>query len=144
MRIYDNGTYRDMTPAEIAAHRLAVAKMDAHQLAAAETDTVQPLTDDRKLSLLLGSIPEEPTPTVEPELGYRWQPVYTPSSGFAWELVEDPTALGTIKNPWHWVEGMAVRLGHHYTSDGEDRYAALQDGVPPALADGDWLREVST
>lgn len=133
MKKWVDGVISDMTPAEIAAH----------QAARAEMSTVQPLTEGDKLSLLLGSIPEEPTPAVEPKLGYKWQPIYTPSSGFAWELVEDPTALGTVKNPWYWVEGMVVRLGHHYTSDGKDRYAALQDGVPPAWADSDWFWEVS-
>lgn len=131
MRIYDNGIYRDMTPAEIAAR----------QTTQTEEHTAQPLTEQDKLSLLLASIPEEPMPSVEPKLGYKWQPMYTPSSGFAWTLVEDPTALGTVKNPWYWLTGMAVKLGHHYTQDGSTIMLAVQDGVPPVWADAEFFEE---
>lgn len=132
MKICKNNEVREMTVSEIAAMQ-----------AAGLPSTPEPLTADQKLALLLESIPEEPMPTMEPKLGYRWQPIYTPGSGFAWELVEDPAALGTAKNPWYWAEGMAVRLGHHYTVDGQRTYLAVADGVPPAWADTDWFEEVS-
>lgn len=130
MRICENGIYRDMTAEE-------VAKMQQSQLG-----TVLELTKDKKIELMLAAIPEEPMPDSEPKLGYKWQPMYTPSSGFAWELVEDPMALGTRQNSWYWVEGMAVKTGHHYTSNGAAVYIALEDGVPPAWADLDWFMEV--
>lgn len=124
MRICENGIYRDMTPEEIAT------------IQQNQPDTVpEELTNDRKLELMLAAIPEEPMPDSEPKLGYKWQPMYTPSSGFAWELVEDPTALGTKQNPRYWVTGMAVRLGHYYTMDGVTLKMAVAEGVPASWED---------
>ena len=130
MKICENGTIRDMTAAEIAAMQKAEQ---------ADSRAAKPLTDSAKLALMLAAIPEEPMPDSEPKLGYRWQPMYNSTAGFAWELVEDPTALGTRQNPWYWVDGMAVKMGHHYTSNGTAVYIALEDGVPPAWADPDWF-----
>lgn len=94
MKICENGVIRDMTVDEIA-------EMQQNQ-----PETVaESLTNDKKLELMLAAIPEEPMPDSEPKLGYKWQPIYTPSSGFAWELVEDPTALGIQNNPRYWVIG---------------------------------------
>lgn len=45
---------------------------------------IEPLTDKKNLELMLATIPEEPMPAVEPKVGYKWQPMYTPSSGFTW------------------------------------------------------------
>lgn len=134
MKIYENGTIRGMTAEEISAMQ------NAAQIHGRD---VEPLTNERKLELILGSIPTQEIPSMEPKLGYKWQPMYTPSSGFAWELVEDPTALGTKQNPWYWVEGMTVKTGHHYTSDGMTVYIALEDGVPPAWANSDWFMEAT-
>ena len=130
MKICENGFVREMTAEEIAA---------TQKVEQADSRAAKPLTDERKLALMLAAIPEEPMPDSEPKLGYKWQPMYTPSSGFAWELVEDPTALGTRQNPWYWVDGMAVKMGHHYTSNGTAVYIALEDGVPPAWADPGWF-----
>lgn len=124
MKIYENGIIRDMTAEEIA-------EMQQNQ-----PDTVpEELTNDRKLELMLAAIPEEPMPDSEPKLGYKWQPMYTPSSGFAWELVEDPTALGTKQNPRYWLAGMAVRLGHYYTVDGVTLKMAVNEGIPASWED---------
>lgn len=124
MKIYENGIYRDMTVDEIA-------EMQQNQ-----PETVaESLTNDKKLELMLAAIPEEPMPDSEPKLGYKWQPIYTPSSGFAWELVEDPTALGTQKNPRYWVIGLAVRPGHYYTTDGVTLKMAVNEGVPESWDD---------
>lgn len=124
MRICENGVIRDMTPEEIA-------EMQQNQ-----PDTVtEALTTEKKLELMLAAIPEEPMPDSEPKLGYKWQPMYTPSSGFAWELVEDPTALGTQNNPRYWVIGLAVRLGHYYTTDGVTLKVAVNEGVPESWDD---------
>lgn len=132
MRICENGIYRDMTPEEIA-------EMQQNQ-----PDTVpEELTTEKKLELMLAAIPEEPMPDSESKLGYKWQPIYTPSSGFAWELVEDPTALGTQNNPRYWVIGLAVRLGHYYTTDGVTLKMAVNEGVPESWDDAAYFEEAT-
>lgn len=130
MKICINGVIRDMTPEEIAAMQQG------------QPTEPEMLTTERKLELMLAAIPEAPMPDMEPKLGYKWQPMYTPSSGFAWELVEDPTALGTAKNPWYWLPGAAVKMGHHYTPGGSAVLLAVQDGIPPAWADSAWFEDV--
>lgn len=132
MKICENGVIREMTAAEIAA--MQEASMMAES-------TIEPLTEAKKLELMLATIPEAPMPTVEPKVGYKWQPMYTPSSGFAWELVEDPTALGTMKNPLYWLPGKSVKMGYHYT-DGTTIYVALEDGVPSGFDDATYFAEV--
>ena len=132
MKICENGVIRDMTPEEIA-------EMQQNQ---PETAT-ELLTNDKKLELMLAAIPEEPMPDSEPKLGYKWQPIYTPSSGFAWELVEDPTALGTQNNPRYWVIGLAVRLGHYYTTDGVTLKMAVNEGVPESWDDAAYFEEAT-
>lgn len=132
MKIYENGVIREMTAAEIA--EMQEMEMEA-ELA------IEPLTDAKKLELLLATIPEAPMPTAEPKVGYRWQPMYTSSAGFAWELVEDPNALGTMKKPLYWLPGKAVKMGYHYT-DGTTIYVALADGVPSGFDDATYFAEV--
>lgn len=132
MKIYENGILRDMTADEIA-------EMQQNQ-----PDTVPAeLATEKKLELMLAAIPEEPMPDSEPKLGYKWQPIYTPSSGFAWELVEDPTALGTQNNPRYWVIGLAVRLGHYYTTDGVTLKMAVNEGVPESWDDAAYFEEAT-
>lgn len=131
MKICENGVIREMTAAEIAA-------MQAAQM---ETDVPEELTNNKKLELMLASIPEEPKPSVAPKVGYKWQPMYTASAGFAWELVEDPNALGTMENPLYWLPGKAVKMGYHYT-DGTTTYVALEDGVPSGFDDATYFAEV--
>lgn len=132
MKICINGVIRDMTPEEIA-------EMQQNQPETA----AESLTNDKKLELMLAAIPEEPMPDSEPKLGYKWQPIYTPSSGFAWELVEDPTALGTQNNPRYWVIGLAVRLGHYYTTDGVTLKMAVNEGVPESWDDAAYFEEAT-
>lgn len=132
MKICENGVIRDMAPKEIA-------EMQQNQPETA----AESLTNDKKLELMLAAIPEEPMPDSEPKLGYKWQPIYTPSSGFAWELVEDPTALGTQNNPRYWVIGLAVRLGHYYTTDGVTLKMAVNEGVPESWDDAAYFEEAT-
>lgn len=132
MKIYENGVIREMTTAEIAA--MQESSMAAESI-------IEPLTSEKKLELMLATIPEEPMPTVEPKVGYRWQPMYTASAGFAWELVKDPNALGTMRNPLYWLPGKAVKMGYHYT-DGVTTYVALADGVPSGFDDATYFAEV--
>lgn len=131
MKICENGVIREMTAAEIAA-------MQAEQM---EADVPEGLANEKKLELMLASIPEEPKPSVAPKVGYKWQPMYTSSSGFAWELVKDPNALGTMENPLYWLSGKAVKMGYHYT-DGVTTYVALADGVPTGFDDATYFAEV--
>lgn len=132
MKICENGTIREMTAEEIAAMQEAQLEMERN---------IEPLTDSDKLALMLAAIPEEPVPTMEPKVGFRWKPVYSSSAGFAWELVEDPDALGTMANPLRWAEGHEVRAGYHYT-DGSRIYVALEDGVPTGIEDEKYFAEV--
>lgn len=127
MKIYDNGTVRDMSPGEIAAYSAMMAEGQ-------EAGRPEALTAEKKLELLLGSIPTEATPTVPPKVGYKWVPVYSAAAGYAWEMVEDPNALGTMSNPLYWVPGKAVMMGYHYT-DGSTIYVALADGIPSGWDD---------
>ena len=131
MIVCENGVIREMTPTEIA------------EMQQSQPDTMpDELTTEKKLELMLAAIPEEPMPDSEPKLGYKWQPMYTASSGFAWELVEDPTALGTQKNPRYWVQGMAVKLGHWYTVDGTALKMAVDEGTPESWEDARYFEEV--
>jgi hypothetical protein len=132
MKKFVNGEYFDMTTEEIVAMQEAQLAMERN---------IEPLTDSAKLALMLEAIPEEPVPTMAPKVGYKWQPVYSSSAGFAWELVEDHSALGTLKNPLRWAEGHEVRAGHHYT-DGTHLYVALKDGVPTGIEDETYFTEV--
>lgn len=131
-RICVDGIYRDITPEEIAEYQAAALEREK---------TPEPLTNERKIELLLDTIATAPTPTAEPKVGYRWQPMYSSTVGFAWELVEDPTALGTMSNPLYWLTGKAVKLGYHYT-DGTAVYVALADGVPTGFDDATYFAEV--
>ena len=132
MRAYYNGAYRDMTADEIVAMQDEQLKMERN---------IAPLTDSAKLALMLAAIPEDPVPTMEPKVGYKWRAIYSSSDGFAWELVEDPDALGTLKNPLRWTEGHEVKTGYHYT-DGTRLYVALEDGVPTGVEDEKYFAEV--
>ena len=132
MKIYENGTVRETTPEEIAAMQEAQLAMEQN---------VAPLTDNDKIALMLAAIPEDPVPTVAPKVGYKWKAIYSSSAGFAWELVEDPDALGTQKNPLRWTEGHEVKAGYHYT-DGTNLYVALEDGVPNGIWDATYFEEV--
>lgn len=131
--------YRILNGAKIKVTTEEIAAMQEMEMA--EESTIEPLTDAKKLELMLATIPEAPMPTVEPKVGYKWQPMYTASAGFAWELVEDPAALGAMKNPLYWLPGKAVKMGYHYT-DGTTKYVALEDGVPSGFEDATYFAEV--
>lgn len=122
-----------MTAEEIAAMQESSMAAEA---------VIEPLTDAKKLELMLAAIPEAPMPAVEPKVGYKWKPMYSSSAGFAWELVEDPAALGTMQNPLYWLTGKAVKMGYHYT-DGATKYVALADGVPSGFDDETYFAEVA-
>ena len=132
MKICENGIIREMTAEEIAEYQAAALEREK---------TPEPLTNVRKIELLLDTIATAPTPTVKLKVGYKWQPMYTSTAGFSWELVEDPTALGTTRNPLYWLTGRAVKMGYHYT-DGTAVYVALADGIPTGFNDATYFAEV--
>lgn len=132
MKICENGIIREMTAEEIA---------EMQEISMAAESTIEPLTNEKKLELMLSAIPEAPMPAVEPKVGYKWQPMYAASSGFAWELVKDPNALGTLENPLYWLPGKSVKMGYHYTN-GTTKYVALADGVPTGFDDETYFAEV--
>ena len=132
MNIWINGIIRKMTAEEIAAMQESSMAAEA---------AIEPLTDEKKLELMLAEITEAPMPTVEPKVGYKWKPMYSSSAGFAWELVEDPAALGTMQNPLYWLTGKTVKMGYHYTN-GTTKYVALADGVPNGFDDETYFAEV--
>lgn len=132
MKIGENGVIREMTVAEIA---------EMQEISMAAESIIEPLTDEKKLKLMLATIPEAPMPTVEQKVGYKWKPMYTSSAWFAWELVKDPNAFGTMENPMYWLPGKAVKMGYHYT-DGVTTYVALADGVPSGFNDATYFAEV--
>ena len=45
-------------------------------------------------------IPTANTPTVPPKIGFKWKLIHRGIAGFAWELVPDPDAVGTVEKPF--------------------------------------------
>ena len=58
--------------------------------------------------------------------------------GFAWELVPDPDAVGTVAKPFEWFAGIRVVKGYHYTN-GADVALAVADGIPATFEDERFL-----
>lgn len=52
-------------------------------------------------------------------------------------------ALGTQNNPRYWVIGLAVRLGHYYTTDGVTLKMAVNEGVPESWDDAVYFEEAT-
>ena len=50
------------------------------------------------------------TPTVPTKISFKWKLIYIGIAGFAWELVPDPDAVGTVAKPFEWF------AGYHYTT----------------------------
>lgn len=127
----DNGRFcikhKELTDAEIKAEQ---QKQEAKLT----------LTDAKKLQLFLDSIPVAQVPS-EPKLGYKWEPMYSGATGFAWELVEDVNAVGTNNNPWYWVDNMSVTLGMFYTN-GTIKKVAIDEGVPTGFDDSNYFEVV--
>ena len=148
MKICENGIYREMTAEEIAEYQAAALEREKtpepltnERKIELLLDTIATAPTERKIELLLDTIATAPTPTVEQKVGYKWQPMYTSTAGLSWELVEDPTALGTMRNPLYWLTGRAVKMGYHYT-DGTTVYVALADGIPTGFNDATFFAEV--
>lgn len=129
MKICINGLVRDMTPDEVTAYQEATITTQQQIPTAGLED---------KMRVYIESIPTEDTPTVPPKIGFKWKLIYRGIAGFAWELVPDPDAVGTVTKPFEWFAGISVVTGYHYT-DGVNIALAVTDGIPSSFDDDRFL-----
>ena len=129
MKICINGLVRDMTPDEVTAYQEA-AIATQHQIQTAGLED--------KMRVYIESIPTAHIPTVPPKIGFKWKLIYRGITGFAWELVPDPDAVGTVAKPFEWFAGIRVATGYHYTN-GVDVALAVADGIPATFEDERFL-----
>ena len=129
MKKYVNGQIIDMTPDEVTAYQEA---------AIATQQQIPTAGLEDKVRVYIESIPTADTPTVPPKIGFKWKLIYRGIEGFAWELVPDPDAVGTVAKPFEWFAGIRVVTGYHYTN-GVDVALAVADGVPVSFDDESFL-----
>ena len=127
-----NGEIIDMTPDEVMAYQEATIETQ-HQIHTAGFED--------KMRVYIESIPTIHTPTVPPKIGFKWKLIYRGIAGFAWELVPDPDAVGTVTKPFEWFAGIRVVKGYHYT-DGVDIALAVADGIPATFDDERFLVKI--
>ena len=124
-----NGQIIDMTPDEVIAYQEA---------AITTQQQIQTSGFGDKLRAYIESIPTAHIPTVPPKIGFKWKLIYRGIAGFAWELVPDPDAVGTVAKPFEWFAGIRVAAGYHYTN-GVDVALAVADGIPATFEDERFL-----
>ena len=124
-----NGQIIDMTPDEVTAYQEAAITTQQQIPTAGFGD---------KLRVYIESIPTAHTPTVPPKIGFKWKLIYRGIAGFAWELVPDPDAVGTVAKPFEWFAGIRVAAGYHYTN-GVDVALAVASGIPVSFDDEAFL-----
>ena len=124
-----NGQIIDMTPDEVTAYQEATITTQQQIPTAGLED---------KMRVYIESIPTADTPTVPPQIGFKWKQVYRGTEGFAWELVPDPDAIGTATKPFEWFAGIRVVKGYHYTN-GVDVALAVANGIPASFDDEAFL-----
>ena len=124
-----NGQIIDMTPDEVTAYQEA---------AITTQQQIQTSGFGDKLRAYIESIPTVHTPTVPPKIGFKWKLIYRGLAGFAWELVPDPDAVGTVAKPFEWFAGIRVAAGYHYTN-GVDVALAVASGIPVSFDDEAFL-----
>ena len=129
MKKYVNGQIVDMTPDEVTAYQEATITTQQQIPTAGLED---------KMRVYIESIPTADTPTVPPKIGFKWKLIYRGIAGFAWELVPDPDAVGTVAKPFEWFAGIRVAKGYHYTN-GVDIALAVASGVPATFEDERFL-----
>ena len=127
-----NGQIVDMTPDEVTAYQEAA-------ITAQQQITTEGFGD--KLRAYIESIPTVHTPTVPPKIGFKWKLIYRGIAGFAWELIPDPDAVGTVAKPFEWFAGIRVAAGYHYTN-GVDVALAVADGSPATFDDERFLVKI--
>ena len=124
-----NGQIIDMTPDEVTAYQEA---------AITTQQQIQTSGFGDKLRVYIESIPTAHIPTAPPKIGFKWKLIYRGIAGFAWELVPDPDAVGTVTKPFEWFAGIRVAMGYHYTN-GVDVALAVADGIPATFEDERFL-----
>lgn len=124
-----NGQIIDMTPDEVTAYQEAAITAQQQIPTAGFGD---------KLRVYIESIPTVHIPTVPPKIGFKWKLIHRGIAGFAWELVPDPNAVGTVAKPFEWFAGIRVATGYHYTN-GVDVALAVADGIPATFEDERFL-----
>ena len=127
-----NGQIIDMTPDEVMAYQEAA-------ITAQQQIPTAGLED--KMRVYIESIPTADTPTVPPKIGFKWKLIYRGIAGFAWELVPDPDAVGTVAKPFEWFAGIRVVKGYHYTN-GVDVALAVANGIPTTFEDERFLVKI--
>lgn len=127
-----NGEIIDMTPDEVIAYQEATIETQ-HQIHTAGFED--------KMRVYIESIPTADTPTVPPKIGFKWKLVYRGIAGFAWELVPDPDAVGTVTKPFEWFSGIRVVKGYHYTN-GVDVALSVANGIPATFDDERFLVKI--
>lgn len=127
-----NGQIIDMTPDEVTACQEAA-------ITAQQQITTEGFGD--KLRVYIESIPTAHTPTVPPKIGFKWKLIYRGITGFAWELVPDPDAVGTVTKPFEWFAGIRVVKSYHYTN-GVDVALAVANGIPATFDDKRFLVKI--
>ena len=132
MKICINGSVRDMTTDEVTAYQEATI-MAQQQIPTAGLED--------KMRVYIESIPTAETPTVPPKIGFKWKLVYRGIAGFAWELVPDPDAVGTVAKPFEWFAGIRVAAEYHYTN-GVDVALAVANGIPATFDDERFLVKI--
>ena len=124
-----NGQIIDMTPDEVTAYQEAAITTQQQIQASGFGD---------KLRAYIESIPTVHTPPSPPKIGFKWKLIYRGIAGFAWELVPDPDAVGTVAKPFEWFAGIRVVTGYHYTN-GVDVALAVASGIPATFEDERFL-----
>ena len=124
-----NGQIIDMTPDEVTAYQEA---------AITTQQQIQTAGFGDKLRAYIESIPTAHIPTVPPKIGFKWKLIHKGIAGFAWELVPDPDAVGTVAKPFEWFAGIRVAAGYHYTN-GVDVALAVAGGIPATFEDERFL-----
>lgn len=132
MKKYVNGQVIDMTPDEVTAYQ-------AEAIATQQQIPTAGLED--KMRVYIESIPTADTPTVPPRIGFKWKLIYRGIEGFAWELVPDPDAVGTVTKSFEWFAGIRVVKGYHYTN-GVDVALAVANGIPATFYDEMFLVKI--
>lgn len=124
-----NGKIIDMTPDEVTTYQEEIITTQQQIPTAGLED---------KMRVYIESIPTADTPTIPPKIGFKWKLIYRGIAGFAWELVPDPDAVGTVTKPFEWFTGIRVVTGYHYT-DGVNISLAVADGIPSSFDDDTFL-----
>lgn len=132
MKICINGLVRDMTPEEVTAYQEAAITTQQQIPTAGLED---------KMRVYIESIPTADTPTVQPKIGFKWKLIYSGTAGFAWALVPDPDAVGTVAKPFEWFAGIRVVKDYHYTN-GIDVALAVANGIPATFEDERFLVKI--